>query len=112
MPVKENPDRDKVLAVASSGGHWVQLRRVTQAFADSEVVYVTVIDSYRSQVPENRFYSVHDATRWNKLGLLILACNLIWSNTRPTTSSPGSGSLRRLRRPSSCIPAPSSAAWK
>src|SRR5271156_4709762 len=78
MSVKETENREKVLAVASSGGHWVQLRRVVPAFADSEVVYVTVIDSYRSQVPENKFYSVHDATRWNKLGLIRLGLKLAW----------------------------------
>jgi UDP-N-acetylglucosamine:LPS N-acetylglucosamine transferase len=78
MSVKETQNREKVLAVASSGGHWVQLRRIAPAFADSEVVYVTVMDSYRSQVPDNTFYSVHDATRWNKLGLIVLALQLAW----------------------------------
>lgn len=78
MPVKQTHNRTKVLAVASSGGHWVQLRRVVPAFAESEVVYVTVLESYRSQVPENRFYAVNDATRWNKLALLLLAVHLAW----------------------------------
>jgi len=78
MPLKKTQNRDKVLAVASSGGHWVQLRRVVPAFADSEIVYVTVIESYRSQVPESRFYSVNDATRWNKLALIVLALRLSW----------------------------------
>jgi hypothetical protein len=78
MPVKDVANRGKVLAVASSGGHWVQLRRVVPAFANSEVVYVTVIDSYRSQVPENKFYAVNDATRWNKLALVFLALRLLW----------------------------------
>jgi UDP-N-acetylglucosamine:LPS N-acetylglucosamine transferase len=68
----------KVLAVASSGGHWVQLRRVIPAFENSEVVYVTVLESYRSQVPENKFYSVDDATRWDKLALVRLAVQLAW----------------------------------
>jgi UDP-N-acetylglucosamine:LPS N-acetylglucosamine transferase len=72
------PTHNKVLAVSSSGGHWVQLRRVVPAFADSEVVYVTVLESYRSQVPENRFYAVNDATRWNKFGLIRLALKLAW----------------------------------
>ncbi len=78
LPIKETRHPDKVLAVASSGGHWVQLRRVVPAFADSEVVYVTVLKSYRSEVPENRFYQVNDATRWNKLGLIMLATRLAW----------------------------------
>jgi UDP-N-acetylglucosamine:LPS N-acetylglucosamine transferase len=54
------------------------LRRVVPAFAASEVIYVTVLESYRSQVPENRFYRVNDATRWNKLGLVLLALSLAW----------------------------------
>jgi UDP-N-acetylglucosamine:LPS N-acetylglucosamine transferase len=79
MPMKGNHiRRKKVLAVASSGGHWVQLRRVVPAFADSEVVYVTVLESYRSQVPENKFYTVNDATRWSKLALILLALRLAW----------------------------------
>jgi len=78
MPLKNTENRGKVLAVASSGGHWVQLRRIVPAFADFEVVYVTVLKSYRSQVPENRFYSVNDATRWDKLGLVMLAIRLAW----------------------------------
>lgn len=78
VPVKDTHHRNKVLAVASSGGHWVQLRRVVPAFADSEVVYVTVLESYRSQVPGSRFYSVNDATRWNKPALIMLALRLAW----------------------------------
>jgi UDP-N-acetylglucosamine:LPS N-acetylglucosamine transferase len=85
MPVKEPviesgkkvESRGKVLAVASSGGHWVQLRRVIPAFEGFDVVYVTVLKSYRSQVPENKFYAVNDATRWNKLGLVLLALRLV-----------------------------------
>jgi UDP-N-acetylglucosamine:LPS N-acetylglucosamine transferase len=81
MSVKEKQKGAKpsrVLAVASSGGHWVQLRRVMPAFEASEVAYVTVIDSYRSEVPNSRFYSVSDANRWSKFGLIVLALQLAW----------------------------------
>ena len=40
----------KVLAVASGGGHWVQLRRVMRAFEGSEIVYVTTKAGYRTEV--------------------------------------------------------------
>ena len=66
----------RVLAVASGGGHWVQLRRVTPAFADHEVVYVTVNAAYSGDVGQDRFYLINDATRWNKLGLLQMAVRL------------------------------------
>jgi hypothetical protein len=68
----------KILAVASGGGHWVQLRRITPAFAGFDVVYVTVQPEYRCQVIDSRFYCVNDATRWNKLGLIALALRIAW----------------------------------
>jgi hypothetical protein len=90
----------RVLAVASGGGHWVQLLRVVPAFADCDVAFVTVSDSYRQQVPEYRFYVVPDATRWNKLRLLWMGCRLAWivAKERPdvvisTGAAPGYFSL-------------------
>jgi len=77
-PMEQKHKPDKVLAVASSGGHWVQLRRVIPAFASADIVYVTVLKSYRSQVPENKFYTVNDATRWNKLAWIMLGAKLVW----------------------------------
>lgn len=38
----------RVLAVASSGGHWVELLRLGPAFTNHEIVFVTVMKSYRS----------------------------------------------------------------
>jgi UDP-N-acetylglucosamine:LPS N-acetylglucosamine transferase len=70
--------RKKVLAVASGGGHWVQLLRMIPAFDEQQVVYVTVHQSYRSQVGSSRFYAVNDATRWNKAGLILMALRLAW----------------------------------
>lgn len=71
-----NKSRTKLLAVASSGGHWTQLQRITPAFGSCDVVYVTVLECYRSDVPNSRLYVVNDATRWNKLALLKLAFQL------------------------------------
>ncbi len=68
----------KVLAVASGGGHWVQLMRVVPALDGYEVVFVTVSESYRCVVPKNRFYAVGDANRWNKFLLLALAARIVW----------------------------------
>lgn len=70
-------NRPKVLAVASGGGHWVQLMRLRGAFSGANVVYVTVEPSYRDQVSGSEFRVVCDATRWNKLRLLILLTQLV-----------------------------------
>lgn len=63
------PARKKVLAVSSGGGHWVELLRVRPAFADSDVVFVTVDSAYQLDVPGYRFYRVCDASRdtWFRL---------------------------------------------
>jgi UDP-N-acetylglucosamine:LPS N-acetylglucosamine transferase len=72
-------DRAKrVLAVASSGGHWTQLLRVIPAFSSYEVAFVTVLKSYRSDVPSHRFYVVNDANRWNKLAMIRAALRIGW----------------------------------
>ncbi|MGP9813815.1 UDP-N-acetylglucosamine--LPS N-acetylglucosamine transferase [Rhodopseudomonas sp. NSM] len=70
--------RPKLLAVASGGGHWVQLMRIKHAFEDCEVTFVTVHESYRAQVPEHKFYFVNDANRWTKFALLKAARRMAW----------------------------------
>jgi UDP-N-acetylglucosamine:LPS N-acetylglucosamine transferase len=70
--------RGKVLAVASSGGHWTQLLRLMPAFSSFEVVFVTVLETYRAEVPDNKVYVVKDANRWTKLGVIILAVRMAW----------------------------------
>jgi len=80
MPLSANRRRTKVLAVASGGGHWIQLLRLVPAFVDTDLVFVGVDASYRSQVAEYRFYSVSDGTRWDKFGLTKAALKLTWIN--------------------------------
>lgn len=70
--------KPKVLAVASGGGHWVQLRRLAPAFDGAEVVYLTVEPSYRSQVGDAKFRVVIDATRWNKVRLARMLVQIAW----------------------------------
>jgi UDP-N-acetylglucosamine:LPS N-acetylglucosamine transferase len=71
-------DKQKVLAIASGGGHWVQLLRLLPAFENCDVAYVTVSEAYRSQVAGGgRFYVVADATRWNKLKLFWMGFQIM-----------------------------------
>ena len=76
--MKKPKKNGKILAVSSGGGHWVQLRRMAPAFAGFEAVYFTVQPDYRLEVPDSRFYCVHDATRWNKVALFFLALRIAW----------------------------------
>lgn len=67
--------RKKILAVSSSGGHWIELLRLRPAFAGHEVVYITTQKGSQSQVPGHRLHIVPDANQWTKFRLLI---TLVW----------------------------------
>ena len=58
----------KLLAIASGGGHWVQLLRLRPAFADYDVVFVSMLESYAEQVGQARFHLVPDASRFDLKG--------------------------------------------
>jgi hypothetical protein len=94
-------DRPRVLLVASGGGHWVQLLRLRPAFEGCDAAFVCVRPEYGADVPGQRFFAVNDATRWNKLGLLLLAGRIlvVLLRVRPhvvvsTGAAPGYFALR------------------
>lgn len=60
----------RLLAIASGGGHWVQLQRLRPAFAGFDVAYVSMFDSYSATVAGHRYYTVPDASRFDKLAFL------------------------------------------
>ncbi len=70
--------RAEVLAVASGGGHWVELMRLAPAFEGRDVAYVSVAEELAKDVPGKRFYAVVDATRWDKLRLVQAALQVLF----------------------------------
>ena len=100
MPANTSHQR-RILAVSSGGGHWVELMRTMPAFEGADVAFVTVNRAYRSEVPGHRFYTVNDATRWNKIAVAMMALRvlLILMRERPdvvvtTGAAPGYFALR------------------
>lgn len=71
-------ERKKILAIASGGGHWVQLLRLRPAFEGCDVVYATVREGYRGDVGGAEFRVIPDSNRWNKLALLRCALGVMW----------------------------------
>ncbi len=97
-------DRQRVLAVASSGGHWIQLRRLAPAFEGQDVAYLTTDPGHRLEVGAARFYVVNDANRWNKLALVrcVLKILAVLLRERPTVvvstgAAPGYLAIRCAR---------------
>lgn len=91
----------KILAVASGGGHWVQLLRLRPAFEGCKVSYVTVQSAYADEVPGARFHAVTDATRWSRWDLLKMMTQVAWVVVRErpdvvvtTGAAPGVVALR------------------
>lgn len=91
----------RILAVASGGGHWIQLMRLRPAMARHDLAFVTVDSGYREQAAPARFYTVCDGSQWTKLRLLCMAAKMAWIvlRERPdvvvsTGAAPGYFALR------------------
>ena len=67
----------KVLAVASGGGHWVQLLRLRKSFEGQELAFMTTNAEYASEVNEP-LYVVKDANLNKKIGLIIMFIQVLW----------------------------------
>lgn len=84
-----NEIKKKVLAIASSGGHWVELRRLKPVWDGCDVVYVTTSEVRRQElnqdIPVPSFYVVVEASRWErfKLGKQLLQITRILIKERP-----------------------------
>lgn len=74
----ESPRRKTVLAIASAGGHWVQLSRLRPAFANSRLIFATTRESYRAEVSDAEFRVIPDCNRWQKFKLLKSALSITW----------------------------------
>lgn len=90
-----------ILAVASGGGHWLQMLRLRPAFDDHRVVYVSVNRETAADVAPAGYFTVQDANRWNKFGLFVQAARVLWIvlRVRPnvvisTGAAPGYFALR------------------
>ena len=77
--------RKRVIAIASSGGHWMQLRRLSPAFP-SGTIWISTSKGHRNEVPTGCFRHVPDANRWNKLALAWSAFRILTTviRQRPT----------------------------
>ena len=98
------------MAVASGGGHWVQLWRLRPAWDGCAATYVTTEAGYRDQVAEDAvarsqmtpaYVSIVEANRWSKLRLARQLLQIAWAvlRTRPdmvvtTGAAPGYFALR------------------
>jgi UDP-N-acetylglucosamine:LPS N-acetylglucosamine transferase len=60
----------KVLAVSSQGGHWIQLKRLLPAFESADLIMISTFKKLPLLPDKCRYYSIVDASRWNKFKLV------------------------------------------
>lgn len=106
----KDPKTIRVLAIASAGGHWVQLMRLQPAWAGCQIVYVSTsvnrctelaFEAQRKGEPPPTCYTVVEASRWDRLKLIKQLSQIIWIllKERPnvvisTGAAPGFFALR------------------
>jgi UDP-N-acetylglucosamine:LPS N-acetylglucosamine transferase len=66
----------KVLAIASAGGHWVQMRRLCAGLCGLEVAFVSTYADLGQSVAPARFYQITDVTRRNLPRIVATAWQL------------------------------------
>jgi UDP-N-acetylglucosamine:LPS N-acetylglucosamine transferase len=55
--------KNKILALSSPGGHWVQLCRILPALADCEVIYACTYNKPAELSPEDSYHIIEDISR-------------------------------------------------
>ncbi len=89
--------KQKILAIASPGGHWIQLNKICNPLEEHfDVVYVTPGAQYSSAKSSRTIINITDASADSKLKLIPLAFQLlaIFARHRPkaiisTGAAPG-----------------------
>ena len=69
--LKRDQKKIKILAVASGGGHWVQLMRLKPAFEGAAVEFIATDAAYASDVGKP-VLTVRDANMWDKFALAVM----------------------------------------
>lgn len=68
----------KILAISSSGGHWIQLLRLRPAFVGCRVTYVTTFSGADSSLSGERSFKILDSSKSSKLKLLFSSIQIFF----------------------------------
>jgi UDP-N-acetylglucosamine:LPS N-acetylglucosamine transferase len=76
--LKRRRNRPVILAVASGGGHWIQMLRLAPSFRGADVHYATTDRSAADMVEASAFHSFLDANKDTPVRLIVCALKLAW----------------------------------
>ena len=80
-------NKQKILAIASPGGHWIQLNKICKPLESQfDVVYITPGAQYSTKNKDQKILNITDASADSKLKLIPLVFQLltIFIKERPT----------------------------
>jgi len=63
-----------VLAIASIGGHWIELQRLNPLFKEHDVTFISNKNFIKRKVNGSKYYNVPDANKDQKLNLIKCFC--------------------------------------
>ena len=75
---KGKKDKKSLFAVASSGGHWIQLRRLEQVFDRYNTIYASPKSDCSKDVLGNRFIKIVDVNRWRKIDIPYACLHMLY----------------------------------
>ena len=67
----------KILAIASEGGHWLQLMQIREAFDDRDTLFVTTMNGLPEESGIQKFKIIPDCNRNSKLSFVCCFCALV-----------------------------------
>ncbi len=71
--------RRKILAVASGGGHWIQLLRITEAMHDNfKLCYACTRPDMASSVKGEAFHTISDFSRSDCFRIITASFQMLW----------------------------------
>ena len=65
------------MAVASGGGHWVELRRIMPAFDGCDTIWVSTETAPDADLAPARYYAITNVTRRDRLSFLRIVSELV-----------------------------------
>jgi len=74
----ESAKHEKILAISSGGGHWVELMRLVPAFQGMNVHFASVDERLSAMVEGHVFHKIPDATAKSPIRMIYLIFSVIW----------------------------------
>jgi|GEM_PF-675965 len=73
-----NGRKTNILAIASIGGHWVELLRLMPLFKENNVTFISNKANLKDSVKGHKFHIVPDANKDEKFNLVKCTASVVW----------------------------------